>query len=144
MTANATELKAVDAILKSFQRGLQASARAGWLARRFFGQGPTVGYAEQFAGTDTTGHFTGSAVAVWRITTTEIEELPASVEIPRPGFRRGMYFDSARFSFTLPDDSGTGVIGSLEGPRSGCGYRYRLVESERGLQIHAEQSLRIS
>lgn len=123
------DLESINIILAHFQKRLspkQAGFLSRWLlnSRRIL-----VGYVEQF---NPTGDWK-KPIAIWRITANSVEQLPANFEIPKPVLsdpRRS--FEFARFTFTLPDQTGCGTMSSSSGPRAFYSHSY-CISSETGV-----------
>lgn len=128
MTATKTDSEIVELVLASFQKEL-VPVRHGWLTRLLYRlpakPEPVVGYAQQYSAANEQGFPSGTVVGIWRITPEAIERMPADFPVPKPDSPHGR-FPCTYFSFTLPDESGLGVLASQSAPLCGAGSQYRV------------------
>jgi hypothetical protein len=111
-----------------------------WLSRlsRQFFSATEATYAFEHAGCDAErGYCTGEVRGAWLIDPNGVHAVEASPESV-PGERRGMWYRFNRVQFYISPAGDWVILAALDGPRAGCGGRYRVVPEGAGFVLVAD------
>lgn len=108
----------------------------GWLKWLF--PNPEGTYAFEYADCDPErGHCTGEVLAAWLIDREGVRTVEASPQSV-PDARRGMWYRFRRFHFHIAPSGDWVVKGAVDGPKAGCGGRFRVKPRGAGFELVSE------